>query len=63
VVHLGWKCGHLDRQERQEKYRNLGVTDESSIISDDSGWWATDVIGKLQAGWPRERLNELLPDA
>ncbi|MDC0678992.1 transposase domain-containing protein [Sorangium sp. wiwo2] len=25
--------------------------------------WATDVIGKLQAGWPRERLHELLPDA
>ncbi|XXS79417.1 IS66 family transposase [Sorangium sp. So ce176] len=25
--------------------------------------WATDVIGKLQAGWPRERLDELLPDA
>ncbi|WCQ89706.1 MULTISPECIES: transposase [Sorangium] len=25
--------------------------------------WATDVIAKLQAGWPRERLDELLPDA
>jgi transposase len=25
--------------------------------------WATDVIGKLQAGWRRERLDELLPDA
>ncbi|XXT63878.1 transposase domain-containing protein [Sorangium sp. So ce590] len=25
--------------------------------------WATDVIGKLQAGWPRERLDELLPAA
>ncbi|XXR75116.1 transposase domain-containing protein [Sorangium sp. So ce394] len=25
--------------------------------------WATDVIGKLQAGWPRDRLDELLPDA
>ncbi|XXT45028.1 transposase domain-containing protein [Sorangium sp. So ce542] len=25
--------------------------------------WATDVIGRLQAGWPRERLDELLPDA
>ncbi|WP_437940354.1 IS66 family transposase [Sorangium sp. So ce341] len=25
--------------------------------------WAADVIGKLQAGWPRERLDELLPDA
>ncbi|XXU52384.1 transposase [Sorangium sp. So ce1078] len=25
--------------------------------------WATDVIGKLQAGWPRKRLDELLPDA
>ncbi|XXZ55363.1 IS66 family transposase [Sorangium sp. So ce341] len=25
--------------------------------------WATDVIGKLQGGWPRERLDELLPDA
>ncbi len=25
--------------------------------------WATEVIGKLQAGWPRERLDELLPDA
>ncbi|MGK4009295.1 transposase domain-containing protein [Sorangium sp. So ce1036] len=25
--------------------------------------WATDVIGKLQAGWPRGRLDELLPDA
>ncbi|XXU61271.1 IS66 family transposase [Sorangium sp. So ce1078] len=25
--------------------------------------WATDVIGKLQAGWSRERLDELLPDA
>jgi transposase len=25
--------------------------------------WATDVIGKLQAGWPRSRLDELLPDA
>ncbi|MGH8428993.1 MAG: IS66 family transposase, partial [Solimonas sp.] len=24
--------------------------------------WATDVIGKLQAGWPRSRLDELLPD-
>ncbi|XXZ04748.1 transposase domain-containing protein [Sorangium sp. So ce302] len=24
--------------------------------------WATDVLGKLQAGWPRERLDELLPD-
>ncbi|XYI04068.1 transposase domain-containing protein [Sorangium sp. So ce1128] len=25
--------------------------------------WATDVIGKLRAGGPRERLDELLPDA
>ncbi|XXU93789.1 IS66 family transposase [Sorangium sp. So ce1153] len=25
--------------------------------------WATDVIGTLQAGWSRERLDELLPDA
>jgi hypothetical protein len=25
--------------------------------------WATDVISKLQAGWPRDRLDELLPDA
>ncbi|XXY16213.1 transposase domain-containing protein [Sorangium sp. So ce216] len=25
--------------------------------------WATDVIGKLQAGWRRERLDELLPAA
>ncbi|XYI00712.1 transposase domain-containing protein [Sorangium sp. So ce1128] len=25
--------------------------------------WATDVIGKLQAGWPLSRLDELLPDA
>ncbi|MGK4008282.1 IS66 family transposase [Sorangium sp. So ce1036] len=25
--------------------------------------WATDVLGKLQGGWPRERLDELLPDA
>lgn len=25
--------------------------------------WATDVIGKLQDGWPRSRLDELLPDA
>ncbi|XXY47523.1 transposase domain-containing protein [Sorangium sp. So ce269] len=25
--------------------------------------WATDVIGKLQAGCSRERLDELLPDA
>jgi transposase len=25
--------------------------------------WATDLIGKLQAGWPRDRLDELLPDA
>ncbi|AGP38647.1 hypothetical protein SCE1572_31710 [Sorangium cellulosum So0157-2] len=25
--------------------------------------WATDVIGKLQAGWPLPRLDELLPDA
>ncbi|XXT07829.1 transposase domain-containing protein [Sorangium sp. So ce367] len=24
--------------------------------------WATDVIGKLKAGWPRDRLDELLPD-
>lgn len=24
--------------------------------------WATDVIGKLQAGWPLSRLDELLPD-
>jgi transposase len=24
--------------------------------------WATDVIGKLQAGWPRSRLDELVPD-
>jgi len=24
--------------------------------------WATDVIGKLQAGWPMSRLDELLPD-
>jgi len=25
--------------------------------------WATDVIDKLQAGWPVSRLDELLPDA
>ncbi|XXT19703.1 transposase domain-containing protein [Sorangium sp. So ce429] len=25
--------------------------------------WATDVIGKLQAGWPRDQLDELLPGA
>jgi transposase len=25
--------------------------------------WATDVLGKLQAGWPESRLDELLPDA
>jgi transposase len=25
--------------------------------------WATDVIEKLQAGWPKARLDELLPDA
>nr|WP_245678114.1 IS66 family transposase [Chondromyces crocatus] len=25
--------------------------------------WATDVITKLQRGWPRSRLDELLPDA
>lgn len=25
--------------------------------------WATDVIGKLQEGWPKDRLDELLPDA
>jgi transposase len=25
--------------------------------------WATDVISKLQQGWPRSRLDELLPDA
>jgi transposase len=25
--------------------------------------WATDVIGKLQDGWPQARLDELLPDA
>lgn len=25
--------------------------------------WATDVISKLQAGWTRSRLDELLPDA
>lgn len=25
--------------------------------------WATDVITKLQSGWPRDRLDELLPDA
>jgi transposase len=24
--------------------------------------WATDVIGKLQDGWPQKRLDELLPD-
>jgi len=24
--------------------------------------WATDVISKLQAGWPRARLDELVPD-
>jgi hypothetical protein len=24
--------------------------------------WATDVISKLQAGWPRSRLHELAPD-
>jgi len=24
--------------------------------------WATDVIGKLQEGWPKARLDELLPD-
>jgi transposase len=23
--------------------------------------WATDVLGKLQAGWPKSRLDELLP--
>jgi transposase len=25
--------------------------------------WATDVLGKLQEGWPRDRLEELLPNA
>nr|WP_306413925.1 transposase domain-containing protein [Chondromyces apiculatus] len=25
--------------------------------------WATDVLTKLQDGWPRARLDELLPDA
>jgi hypothetical protein len=25
--------------------------------------WATDVIERLQRGWPRSRLDELLPDA
>ena len=25
--------------------------------------WPTDVIGRLQDGWPLERLDELLPDA
>jgi hypothetical protein len=25
--------------------------------------WATDVISKLQDGWPKARLDELLPDA
>ncbi|WP_342673959.1 transposase domain-containing protein [Chondromyces crocatus] len=25
--------------------------------------WATDVIIKLQRGWSRSRLDELLPDA
>jgi transposase len=25
--------------------------------------WATDVLGKLQDGWPMARLDELLPDA
>lgn len=25
--------------------------------------WATGVIGRLQAGWPRDRLDELLPEA
>ncbi|EYF05740.1 putative transposase [Chondromyces apiculatus DSM 436] len=25
--------------------------------------WATDVLTKLQDGWPRSRLDELLPDA
>ena len=25
--------------------------------------WATDVIDKLQHGWPSSRLDELLPDA
>lgn len=25
--------------------------------------WATDVLGKLQDGWPMSRLDELLPDA
>ncbi|WP_437566282.1 hypothetical protein [Sorangium sp. So ce542] len=25
--------------------------------------WATDVIGRLQAGWPRARLDELMPEA
>jgi transposase len=24
--------------------------------------WATDVIRKLQEGWPKDRLDELLPD-
>jgi transposase len=24
--------------------------------------WGTDVLGKLQAGWPRSRLDELVPD-
>ena len=24
--------------------------------------WATDVIGKLQSGWPRSQLDELVPD-
>ena len=25
--------------------------------------WATDVLAKLQDGWPMARLDELLPDA
>lgn len=25
--------------------------------------WATDVLARLQSGWPRSRLDELLPDA
>jgi len=25
--------------------------------------WATDVLEKLQRGWPQSRLDELLPDA
>jgi hypothetical protein len=35
----------------------------SCHMHDVNPWaWATDVIGKLQRGWPMSRIDELLPD-